>query len=101
MAIENWKEIAHGGFLSVTHAIMRTTESTYFSDDELLFWAVTRSYSHVQYSGPATALSYTAIQHWRWLTAAFYLVILTCAFIGILTVPARTLWNSYSRSTFL
>ena len=49
----------------------------------MLFWSVTRAYHLVPTPGPATALSFRAISHWRFFVAAFYVFILAGAFIGV------------------
>jgi hypothetical protein len=82
-AVHNWTLILKSGFPSTLNALRRSADSAYRTDDEMLFWSVTRSYRGVNASLSPAALDYTTIQHWRWISQAYYLFILVGAWIGL------------------
>ena len=88
MALANWVDIIRQGPLTILKAFHTATYSTFYADDEILFWSVTRSYGRARHSGAAQALSLPMISHGRWLTLGFYLAVLVLSGMAILTHAA-------------
>jgi hypothetical protein len=88
LAIANWREILGHGIGVTVRALTRATNSTFYADDEILFWSVKRSYARAKHPGPAQALSTPIIMKGRWITLGFYLFLLCFALGGAWHLPS-------------